>query len=202
MKATMLYMRGLLQQGVARKIPKKYDDQTDFGNGLVAFTTGSTSGLTFYAKAVNANTNGPFEWTVAAIPQLTVAGAPAIDLYGASVSIPKTTPAKQLAAWLFIRWFSDPKQQAQWTHVSSYFPVRKSSEPLIKDMLDADPRFSNAWSLLKTANLKSEPPFAGYDLVRDAITAAYSKILDGADIDATLAALQTQADKLFKDSAP
>ncbi len=202
MKATMLFMRGLIQQGVARKIPKKYDDQTDFGNGLVAFTTGSTSGLTYYAKAVQSNKNGAFDWTVSAIPQLTAAGAPAIDLYGASVSIPRTTPAKQLAAWLFIKWFSDPKQQAQWTHVSSYFPVRKSSEPLIKDLLDADARFSASWSLLKTANLKSEPPFAGYDLVRDAITAAYSRILDGADIDATLAALQTQADKLFKDSAP
>jgi len=44
--------------------------------------------------------------------------------------------------------------------------------------------------------------YAGYDLVRDAITAAYSKVLDGANVDETLAALQVQADKLFKDSAP
>jgi multiple sugar transport system substrate-binding protein len=202
MKATMLFMRSLVQQGAARKIPKKYDDQTDFGNGLVAFTTGSTSGLTYYAAAVNANKAGAFEWTVAPIPQLTTAGTPAIDLYGASVSIPKTTAPKQLAAWLFVKWFSDPKQQAQWTHVSKYFPVRKSSEPLIKDMLDADQKFSAAWTMLKSATLRSEPPFAGYDLVRDAITAAYSKIVDGADIDTTLAALQVQADKIFKDSAP
>ncbi len=201
-KATMLYMRSLITQGIARKIPKKYDDQTDFGNGLVAFTTGSTAGLTYYDAAVKSNKNGPFTWTVAAIPQLTAFGPPAIDLYGASVSVTKSTPEKQLAAWLFIKWFSDPKQQAQWTHVSKYFPVRKSTEPLIKDMLDSDQRFAAAWSLLKGAQLKSEPPYAGYDLVRDAITAAYSKILDGADIDATLAALQAQADKIYKDSAP
>jgi ABC-type glycerol-3-phosphate transport system substrate-binding protein len=118
------------------------------------------------------------------------------------VSIPKTTPEKQLAAWLFVRWFSEPRQQAQWTHVSKYFPVRKSAEPLIKDMLDADPRFAAAWSILKSANLRAEPPYAGYDLVRDAITAAYNKILDGGDITTTLAGLQAQADKLFKDSAP
>ncbi len=202
MKAAMLYFRGLLLQGVARKIPKKYDDQTDFGNGVVAFTTGSTSGLTFYDKAVNANKTGPFNWTVAAIPQLTTVGAPAVDLYGASVSIPRSTPEKQLAAWLFIKWFSEPKQQAQWTHVSRYFPVRKAAEPLIKDLLDGDARFAAAWSLLKTSRLKAEPPYAGYDLVRDAITSAYSKVLDGANIDATLAALQAQADKLYKDSAP
>jgi multiple sugar transport system substrate-binding protein len=202
MKAAVLYVRGLLQQGVARKIPKKYDDQTDFGNGLVAFTTSSTSGLSFYAAAVKGSKTGPSEWTIAAIPQAAAVAAPAIDLYGASLSIPRTTPARQLAAWLFIKWFSEPSQQARWTHVSYYFPVRRSAEPLIKDLLDADPRFAAAWSMLKTANLKAEPPYAGYDLVRDAITAAYSKILDGADVDATLAALQSQADKLYKDSAP
>jgi multiple sugar transport system substrate-binding protein len=202
MKASMLYIRGLLQQGVARKIPKKYDDQTDFGNGLVAFTLSSTSGLSFYAAAVKGSKTGPAEWTISPVPQAAATSAPAIDLYGASLSIPHTTPQRQLAAWLFIRWFSEPKQQAQWTHVSYYFPVRKSAEPLIKDLLDADPRFAAAWSLLKAANLKSEPPYAGYDLVRDAISAAYSKVLDGADVDSTLAALQTQADKLYKDSAP
>ncbi len=202
MKSSLLFVRGLLQQGYARKIPKKYDDQTDFGNGVVAFTTSSTSGLAYYASAVKANKKGPFAWSVAPVPQSTATASPAIDLYGASLSVPRSTPQKQLAAWLFLRWFSEPKQQAQWTHVSKYFPVRKAAEPLIKDMLDADANFAAAWSLLKTANLKSEPPFAGYDLVRDAINAAYSKVLDGADVDATLAALQTQADRILRDSAP
>ena len=202
MKDTMRFAVGLLKQGVARKIPKKYDDQTDFGNGVVAFTLGSTSGLTFYANAVASSRTGPSDWTVAPVPQQAVTGSPAVDLYGASVSIPRTTPRRQLAAWLFVRWFSQPRQQAEWAHVSKYFPVRKAAEPLIKDMLDADPRFAAAWSILKTANLKAEPPYAGYDLVRDAIVAAYSRILDGGDIDATLAALQAQADKIFKDSAP
>ncbi|HET6487935.1 MAG TPA: extracellular solute-binding protein, partial [Spirochaetia bacterium] len=141
-------------------------------------------------------------WSIAPIPQLTATSSPAVNLYGASVSIPKSTPQKQLAAWLFIKWLSEPKQQAAWTRVSMYFPVRKAAEPLIKDILDANRTFAVAWNLLKTANLKAEPPFAGYDLVRDAIVAAYSKVLDGADVDATLAALQSQADKIYKDSTP
>ena len=62
---------GLVQKGYARKIPKRYDDQTEFGSGAVAFTLGSTSGLTFYDRAVKANKNGPFAWTIAPIPQLT-----------------------------------------------------------------------------------------------------------------------------------
>jgi multiple sugar transport system substrate-binding protein len=202
MKAVMLYMRDLVKSGAARKIPKKYDDQTDFGNGIVAFTTGSTSGLNFYASAVKAGKSGPFEWTVAPIPQTSATGVPAIDLYGASLSITKSTPQKQLAAWLFIKWFEEAKQQAQWVKISKYFPVRKAAEPLIKDMLDSDPIYAAGWNLLKTANLKAEPTYSGYDPVRDAINQAYSKILDGADVDATLADLQTKADKLFKDNAP
>ncbi len=202
MKEAMRFMSGLVRQGAARKIPKKFDDQTEFGNGAAAFTMGSTSGLSFYSNAVSSSRSGPAEWIIAPVPQLASTASPAVDLYGASLSIPKTTPEKQLAAWLFVRWFSQPRQQGQWAHVSKYFPVRKAAEPLIRDMLDADPRFAAAWSILKTANLRSEPPFAGYDLVRDAITAAYSRILDGGDIDATLADLQAQADKLFRESSP
>jgi ABC-type sugar transport system permease subunit len=97
---------------------------------------------------------------------------------------------------------SEPKQQATWTHVSLYFPVRKSAEPLIADILKEEPPFAVGWNLLKKADLKAEPLFAGYDLVRDAISSAYSRILDGADIDSTLGALQAQAQKILKDSSP
>ncbi|HVO39499.1 MAG TPA: ABC transporter substrate-binding protein [Spirochaetia bacterium] len=202
MKDSMVFMRDLLRGGWARKIAKKFDDQTEFGNEKSAFTLGSTSGLTYYAAAVKAGKNGVFDWGIAPVPQAAPTRSPAIDLYGASVSVPRSTPQKQLAAWLFIRWFSEPRQQAAWTHVSLYFPVRKSAEPLIRDILRSDPRFARAWELLKTADLKSEPAFAGYDLVRDAISAAYSRVLDGADVDSTLEALQAQAVRIFRESAP
>src|SRR5208283_3368563 len=47
MKDAMQFMYSLVKQGAARKIPKKYDDQTEFGSGAAAFTLGSTSGLSF-----------------------------------------------------------------------------------------------------------------------------------------------------------
>jgi multiple sugar transport system substrate-binding protein len=202
MKAAMMFMRGLVEKGLARKIAKRYDDQSEFGSGSAAFTLGSTSGLSFYDRAVKANRNGPFAWKIAPIPQLTAAAVPEIDLFGASMSVPRSTPEKQLAAWLFIRWFSEPRQQALWTHVSLYFPVRKAAEPLIRDLLDADPNFAAAWTMLKTAHLRSEPPFAGYDLVRDAVSAAYNRVLDGGDVDRALAALQAQGEKIYRDAAP
>lgn len=200
MKESMVFMRNLLAGGWARKIAKKFDDQSEFGNARCAFAMGSTSGLTFYESAVKAGKNGPFPWTIAPIPRSVTSREPAIDLYGASVSVPKTSPQKQLAAWLFIKWFSEPRQQAAWTHVSLYFPVRKSAEPLIADILSSNRRFAAAWQLLKHADLRSEPPFAGYDLVRDAISAAYNRVLDGAEVDSTLQELQARAQKILKES--
>lgn len=202
MKNVMTLMKRLYTNGWAKKIAKQYDYQNEFGNSLALFSISSTSGISYYESVVKAS-KAPFEWSVAAVPQAFAGGKPALDLYGASVSVPKTSPEKQLAAWLFVKWFSEPKQQAKWTEASGgYFPVRKSAEPLIADYLAKNPKFAAAWKLLNSADLKSEPPYAGYDLVRDKMLAAYNAILDGKDIDKTLADLEQQANKIYKDSSP
>jgi multiple sugar transport system substrate-binding protein/sn-glycerol 3-phosphate transport system substrate-binding protein len=203
MRAVMTMMKRMYDAGTAKKIAKQYDYQNEFGNGKALFTTSSTSGIDFYDTVVKANKAGAFEWNVAALPMAQAGAKPALDLYGASVSVPRTSPEKQLAAWLFIKWFSEPKQQARWTAVSGgYFPVRKSAEPLIQDYLAAHPVFATAWKILNSSDLKSEPFYAGYDPVRNEMLAAFNAILDGAEITRTLADLETKANKIFKDSAP
>jgi len=201
MKSVMTLMKRLYDKGWAKKNAKQYDYQNEFGNSQALFSISSTSGVAFYDGVVK-KSKAPFDWSVAAVPQAVAGKKPAIDLYGASVSVPKTTPEKQLAAWLFIKWFSEPEQQAKWTEVSGYFPVRKSTTPLLKDYFAKNKVFSSAWTLLNSADLKSEPPYSGYDLVRDKMLAAYSAILNGADITVTLADLDVQAAKIYKDSSP
>jgi multiple sugar transport system substrate-binding protein/sn-glycerol 3-phosphate transport system substrate-binding protein len=201
MKAVMTLMKRLYDNGWAKKNAKPYDYQNEFGNGQALFSISSTSGVAFYDTVVK-KSKAPFDWGVAAPPQAVAGKKPAIDLFGASVSVPKTTPEKQLAAWLFIKWFSEPEQQAKWTEVSGYFPVRKSAIPLLKDYLANNKVFAAALNVLNSADLKSEPPYSGYDLVRDKILAAYNAILNGADISATLADLDVQAAKIYKDSSP
>jgi len=201
MRAVMTMMKRMYDAGTAKKNAKQYDYQNEFGNSVALFSISSTSGINYYADVVN-KSKAPFEWSVAAVPQATTLNKPALDLYGASVSVPKTTPEKQLAAWLFIKWFSEPKQQAKWTEISGYFPVRKSATPLIADYLGKNKVFAAAWDLLNSADLRSEPPYAGYDLVRDKMLAAYNAILDGKNITTALTELDQQAAKIFKDSAP
>jgi multiple sugar transport system substrate-binding protein len=201
MKSVMTLMKRLYDNGWAKKNAKQYDYQNEFGNSQALFSISSTSGVAYYDSVVK-KSKAPFDWTVGAVPQSVAGKKPAIDLYGASVSVPKTTPEKQLAAWLFIKWFSEPEQQAKWTTISGYFPVRKSAAPLLKDYLAKNKVFAAAWTLLNSADLKAEPPYAGYDLVRDKMLAAYNAILNGADITSTLADLDVQAAKIYKDSSP
>jgi len=59
-------------------------------------------------------------------------------------------------------------------------PVRKSVAAMMGDYLKKNPKFKDAWDLLNASDTTAEPPFSGYDLVRDAASQAFSAILDGA----------------------
>lgn len=200
LKASMQLMKKLYDDGYGIKIAERYGDQTDFGNRKVLFTMGSTSGLPYYARAIEGSEMGAFEWSVAPIPHTTQ--TPVMDVYGASLSVPKSTPEKQLAAWIFIKWLSSAEQQARWVRASNYFPVRESTASELTDYFKENPQYEDAFNILTTSVTKAEPPFAGYDEVRDAAAAAFNAILDGADIDETLADLDEEANEIHEEASP
>jgi multiple sugar transport system substrate-binding protein len=200
LKASMELMKKLYDDGYAIKIAERYGDQTDFANRKVLFTMGSTSGLPYYARAINGSEQGPFEWSVATLPHTTA--KPVMNVYGASISVPKSTPERQLAAWLFIKWMSEPEQQETWFRASNYFPVRKSVMASLDDYFATNPQFENAFSILMNSELKAEPPYSGYDEVRDAASAAFNAILDGANIARTLADLDEEANEIHEIASP
>jgi len=63
------------------------------------------------------------EWTVIPFPgpQDRV-----VVTYGSSYSVLGSTPERQLAAWLFVRWLLQPESQAQWVEQTGLFPLRNS----------------------------------------------------------------------------
>jgi len=172
------FMQSLFAEGCARQVTEKYGDQTDFGNGALLFTTASTSGLTtFYPDAVNAG--AAFDWDIAALPHTST--DPVVDVYGASVSIPKSTPERELAAWLFVKYYTSADVNAAWAKASGYFPVRQSVAAKFQDTFDTYPRYKNAFDLLKFG--KFEPPVPGYDYVRVIINETMAKIVDDPTLD-------------------
>lgn len=186
-QAAMAFLQDLFNSGCATIVTENYGDQTDFGSGKLLFSIGSSSGLPFYAKAVSQGAN--FAWSVAAIPHTTP--EPVMNIYGASVSIPKTTPEAELAAWLFVKYYTSPEVQAKWAMASQYFPVRYSVAESLADYFAANPAYKAAFDMLKYGHF--EPPVPGYDYARSMVAKGMAAIADGADVASTLASVNADA---------
>jgi multiple sugar transport system substrate-binding protein/sn-glycerol 3-phosphate transport system substrate-binding protein len=192
--AAWTFMQDLFASGCATLVTESYGDQTDFGTGKLLFTVGSSSGLPYYESAVAEGAN--FAWSVAAIPHTTE--DPVMNVYGASVSMPNTDdPARQLATWLFLKYYTSPEVQAKWATVSGYFPVRASVADNMTDYLAANPGFNTAFEMLQYGYF--EPPVPGYDFVRTLVGEAMAAIVDGADVQSTLDILTEEANVILEE---
>ena len=174
------------------------DDPEGFPNAEFAarralFAQGSSSGIPFYAgdtkKVAEEAGRDADEWGVAAIPHTTA--DPVQNIYGGDVMITITSPEQQLAAWVFIKWFTSPETQAKWDQISGYFPTRQSTVDNLQEYLTSNPQWAQAVELLPYSAY--EPQLISYTGVRDAMTQAFNEIIQGAEIQATLDALNEDA---------
>ncbi len=134
----------------------------------------------------------PDVWGVAAIPHTTA--EPVQNVYGGDIMILRTTPEQELAAWIFIKWFTSPEIQAEWGKISGYFPTRASTSQYLTDYLSENVQWAQAVELLPYG--KYEPQLISYQSVRDAATQAFNEIMQGADVQATLDALTENANAM------
>jgi sn-glycerol 3-phosphate transport system substrate-binding protein len=75
-----------------------------------------------------------FEPGIAAIPW---GKKPAVMLTGTNLAIfSKASEEQQRAAWDFVRWLAEVKQQARWSVGTSYVPIRRSALDL--DVMKAE----------------------------------------------------------------
>ena len=181
------FLQGLAADGCARLARGAYDDEDDFGRGAALFTVGTSTGLPFYTESVDQGAK--FTWQVSALPHITP--EPIANAYGMSLSITRTTPGRELAAWLFAKTLASPDAEAQWARASGYLPVRASAAAAMQADFDDNPNARVAFSLL--ANAVGEPAVAGYEDVRSAARQSLIAVLAGRDVHATLDALNQQA---------
>jgi multiple sugar transport system substrate-binding protein len=189
----MSYLQGLFADGCAKGVTERFGDQTNFGAGTTLFTVGSSSGLPFYRSAVEEGSN--HSWTVGPLPHITE--EPVMNIYGASVSIPQTTPEQELAAWLFLKYYTNPEVQADWAASSNYFPVRASVAEGLADYFAENEAYAAGFDLLQFG--VTEPPVPGYDFVRDMIEVEMAAIMDGADVQETLDDATEEANEILAD---
>lgn len=190
----MTFLKGMYDEGCAYFFTEGYPNP-QFAARKGVFAQGSTSGIPFYAgdvaKVAEEAGKEPDVWGVAAIPHTTA--EPVQNIYGGDVMIAKTTPEQEVAAWLFVKWFTSPEIQARWAEISGYFPTRASTAEFFSDALKENAPYQQGVALLPFSAY--EPQLISYTAVRDAATAAFNEIMQGADIQTTLDNLTTFANE-------
>ncbi len=166
--AALKFLEKLIAEGLAYRVKERYQDQEDFAAQKVIFTFGSTAGIPYYQKA-----KVPFNWSIALPPARTP--GPVVDLYGPSICIFKTSPERQLASWLFLKWFTQPEQNARWSVATGYLPVRISAaeSPLFK----GHPLLRKAMDFIPYA--RSEPALYGWEAVRSILYRTMDDVVSG-----------------------
>jgi multiple sugar transport system substrate-binding protein/sn-glycerol 3-phosphate transport system substrate-binding protein len=192
---SMTMLKRMLDNGCAYFFTEGYPNP-EFAARRTSFTQGSSSGLPFYANdmVTIAEEQGREMdvWGVTAIPHTTE--DPVQNIYGADVMITAGQPEQELAAWLFIKWFTSPEVQARWVEASNYFPTRAGTEAHLTGYVEQNPQYGEALALLGYGAY--EPQLISYQAVRDAAQTAFNEIMQGGDIQATLDALTETANDL------
>lgn len=194
----MTFLKGLHDEGCAFFFTEGFPN-TEFAARRAIFAQGSSSGIPFYENDINtiASEQGrdPDIWGVAAIPHTTP--DPVQNVYGGDVMIPVTTPEQELAAWVFVKWFTEPENQAKWVEASGYFPTRASTVDYLGQYIETavgGQQWNQALEMLPYGVY--EPQLISYDQVRRSMSEAFNAIMQGAEIQSTLDTVSENANQV------
>jgi ABC-type glycerol-3-phosphate transport system substrate-binding protein len=192
----LAFVKNLADQGCATGQTGGHDDQS-FGLGQILFTIDSTSRLPYYRKTVDEGAG--FNWSVSPPPH--TLAAPRMNAYGTSQLVFVSNPEGQLAAWLFIKWMSEPEQQARWAKGTGYFPIRASTANLMADYFAEHPAYERAFAYMALDH-GTEPSVTGYDECREVIFGMLADVLDGRDVQSQLDSAVGRCNAYLKDAPP
>lgn len=191
----MELLKGMHDDGCAYLFTEGYPN-TEFAGRRAIFAQGSSSGIPFYEADIQtiAEQEGrdPDVWGVTAIPHTT--DEPVQNVYGGDLIMTRTSQEQELAAWIFVKWFTSPEIMAEWDRISGYFPTRAAAAGYLTDYVNENPQWGQALDLLPYG--KYEPQLISYQAVRDAAQKAFNEIMQGADIQATLDQVTVEANEL------
>jgi ABC-type glycerol-3-phosphate transport system substrate-binding protein len=171
---TIDFINELFTKDQATLISKAFQDQTDFALGRLAFTFGSTAGLPYYTSAIS-EAEKVAHWSIAPSPHTTP--TPVVDLYGPSVTIFKTTTAKERASFVFLKWLMGNGPDSKWVEATEYFPARRSTTDQLAGFIETHPLYGEALGLVQYG--RTEPTIAAWNPIRTFIADAMTAVADG-----------------------
>ncbi len=174
-KSAMAFWKKMVDDGIAVYQGGK-DGSTMDASGVVGMVMRSTGSIAWFKDNVK------FDWGVA---PFTLGTTKAVSLGGGNIyMLKKTTPEEQLAAWKFLKYLTNTKNQVYWSTHTGYMVSRKSAKesPEIQKILKDDPRYNVTYDQLKYAFPR--PTVEAWPEIEDMIQEAMTKIiLEGASID-------------------
>lgn len=98
---------------------------SDLSNtGDILCSTGSTAGILFYGDEITYPNNAKEAVEYAILPYPTFEGGKTIAMQrGSGLIVAKSTPEKEEAATLFLKWFTAPEQNMRFVASTGYLPV-------------------------------------------------------------------------------
>ena len=193
----MEFIQGMSSQGCAQVTRGKYSDQQYLGLGSVMFALGSTSGITYFQKAIEEGYSG--NWEVSEVPHTT--SSPVLNLYGGGLIMGDSGDINRMvAAYQWMKFISDTANSAVWSTESGYGFVRSSSanHPLIVAKRNSLSQYDRSLGMIQFG--KGEPSVPGYYSVRGEVEKAYAAIINGDDIKSTLDSLNEEANAILADA--
>ena len=167
---TFTFLRSLYDADCAWFAEAEYPN-AEFAHRLGLFATDSVMGIPYQESAIS-QAGSRDQWTV--IPFPSPSQNPAIDVYGPSFVMLASSPERQLASWVFIKWLSSPENQARTVEASGAFPIRASTLDYLEGYKNRHPQWAAALQTLPFA--RSEPSFQSWGAVRWALSDAGTQL--------------------------
>lgn len=155
----MRTLREIFDSRCAYTAPGYGWDRGDLVRARTLFNIAPSSELPAYLAAIEQTS--AFRWGVAPLPHTT--DDPVTPMYGPGWTIFKTAPARQQAAWLFVRWFAETRQTQHWAQANYTLPLRRSALQALLGQPELEPHFRRVLEL--AAYGQPEPSIAAWDTV-------------------------------------
>lgn len=168
-----------------------------FANRQALFYTGNLTDLALQAKT-NTRLESQDSWTI--LPFL-AGDRPVAVASGLSYGVLRSNEAQEAAAWLFVRWMSQPENSAKLLVAGGGLPVSAAAAELARTQMDSNPLWASTLQWIPT--MQSAPPVAGWRIARFVLQDAFWQSLQSfvpvedfpsilEQLDATIGEVQAQ----------
>ena len=195
-QTTFAFVRSMLDEGCAW-FSRTTASNEYFANRQALFYTGNLTDLALQAKT-NTRLESQDRWTILPFPD---GNRPVTVASGLSYGVLRSSEVQETAAWLFVRWMSQPENSARLLATGGGLPVSSAAAELARTQMDSNPQWAQTLQWMPT--MQSAPPVSGWRIARFVLQDAFWQSLQSyvpvedfplilEQLDATIVEVQAQ----------